>query len=513
MAENYDLIFGQSASSQYAWSDSDYQNGWQTVGSTPPTAEQFDALQRKSDTKAKDLNDRLSPLETKAGADGRQAATSYTSGAMLTVDGLPNGWLLECIAPGISGTDAITLPDTLIDGLTIIDGSVTWALRKVATYGGLGYRQPNTEYAVGARVHCRGLVNDLLLQCTTAGTTADTMLDCSANKLGDTITDGTVVWTVEQTQLITTASKALADLTPAVDKVPYFNSQNTAALTDITDAGRAVLAKSSADELLQYVVPNNAGAHNAIYRGKDITADFTSGKMSANIANGTFKNIYIGDYIDVPMTVNGTSIGTVRWRVGECDYFYRHHGTDTTHHVLMVPDDVLNVQTRMNASNDTTGGYCASEMYTTTLPLYVTAIQNAFGTDHVLAHNELLTTAISADAPSAAGAGWTGSASDWGWKTVTANLFNEVMVYGTTAFSSSGFDVGNSKTQVALFHLNQTATIAGYRGNYNDKKWYWLRSIASSSRFCDANGDGDANSNDAAHWDDWSGIRPYFLLR
>ena len=66
MAENYDLIFGQGASSQYAWSDSDYQNGWQTVGSTPPTAEQFDALQRRSDTKAKDLNNRLSPLETTA---------------------------------------------------------------------------------------------------------------------------------------------------------------------------------------------------------------------------------------------------------------------------------------------------------------------------------------------------------------------------------------------------------------------------------------------------------------
>ena len=260
-------------------------------------------------------------------------------------------------------------------------------------------------------------------------------------------------------------------------------------------------------------IPDCAASHNGIYRGKDLTTYFTSGGMSTAIADGTFKDIYIGDYIDVPMTVNGTSIGTVRWRVGECDYFYRHYGTDTTHHVLMVPDDVLNVQTRMNASDDTTGGYCASEMYTTTLPLYVTAIQNAFGTDHVLAHNEQLTTAISANAPSAAGVGWTGSASGWGWKTVTANLFNEVMVYGTTAFSSSGFDVGNSKTQVALFHLNQTATIAGYRGNYNDNKSYWLRSIVSSSSFCVAGNRGDAAYLNATFQDDWTGIRPYFLLR
>ena len=196
MAENFDLIFGQSASSQYAWSDSDYQNGWQTVGSTPPTAEQFDALQRKSDTKAKDLNDRLSPLEEKAEADGRQAATTYTAGAMLTVDGLPNGWLLECIAPGISGTDAITLPDTLIDGLMIIDGGVTWALREVATNGGIGYRQPSTAYTVGDIAYHASLPTGYYLECTTGGTTGSGDLPISSPSIGGTVSDGAVTWKV-----------------------------------------------------------------------------------------------------------------------------------------------------------------------------------------------------------------------------------------------------------------------------------------------------------------------------
>ena len=202
MAENFDLIFGQSASSQYAWSDGDYQNGWQTVGSTPPTAEQFDALQRKSDTKAKDLNDRLSPLEEKAEADGRQAATTYAAGAMLTVDGLPNGWLLECIAPGISSADAITLPDTLIDGLTIIDGGVTWALREVATNGGIGYRQPSTAYAVGNIAYHASLPTGRCLKCTTAGTTSAGDITPSST-IGDTVTDGGVTWTVVQYALTT----------------------------------------------------------------------------------------------------------------------------------------------------------------------------------------------------------------------------------------------------------------------------------------------------------------------
>ncbi|MDY3916880.1 MAG: hypothetical protein SOZ01_09130 [Selenomonadaceae bacterium] len=267
-------------------------------------------------------------------------------------------------------------------------------------------------------------------------------------------------------------------------------------------------------ELAQLADASGAAAHNGLFRGKDLTTAFNAGTVAANIANGTFKDIFVGDYIDKELTVNGTSIGTVRWRVGECDYYYRS-GDDpcNTHHVLMVPDDVLDVNIRMNAADDATGGYQGMEMWKTTLPLYTDAIKAAFGTGHVLDHRELLTKAISADAPSGAGAGWTGSATDWDWQTVSANLFNEVMVYGTRVFSSSAFDVGNGKKQVALFALNHESTIAGYRGNHSDRKWYWLRAVASASRFCDAYDAGDAIYYDASNRDVWGGVRPYFLLR
>ena len=38
--------------------------------------------------------------------------------------------------------------------------------------------------------------------------------------------------------------------------------------------------------------------HNALFSGKDLTDYFNSGEMSKAIADGTFKNIYIGDYVD-----------------------------------------------------------------------------------------------------------------------------------------------------------------------------------------------------------------------
>ena len=59
----------------------------------------------------------------------------------------------------------------------------------------LGSRKASTSYVIGALVICE-YHGDLLLKCTTAGTTASGSLDTSgALSAGTTISDGTVVWT------------------------------------------------------------------------------------------------------------------------------------------------------------------------------------------------------------------------------------------------------------------------------------------------------------------------------
>lgn len=195
MAENFNLIFGSQAPTTASWSDADYQTGWNTVGSTPPTAEQFDALQNRSDKKSQELNNRMLPLEQKAEEQGRQAGTAYTVGAAVTVDGLPADWLLVCTTAGTSGTVAITLPDPLLDGATINDGTITWTLRKIATNGSLGYRQPSTAYAVGNIAYHSALPTGYYLECTKAGTTGSGDITPSST-IGGTVSDGTLKWTV-----------------------------------------------------------------------------------------------------------------------------------------------------------------------------------------------------------------------------------------------------------------------------------------------------------------------------
>lgn len=135
MAENFDLIFGQNASQQYAWNDADYQNGWETIGNIPPTAAQFDALQRRSDTKMKELNDNLTPLVNANTADSRQPATSYNVGTIKYIPSLPTGWYLECTTAGVSGTGDIVLPGTIAENATVTDGTVVWTIRKIGAGG------------------------------------------------------------------------------------------------------------------------------------------------------------------------------------------------------------------------------------------------------------------------------------------------------------------------------------------------------------------------------------------
>ncbi len=275
---------------------------------------------------------------------------------------------------------------------------------------------------------------------------------------------------------------------------------------------KSALAGADAGTVLNAILPKTAQAHNGFCRGKDLTAYFNNGGFTKAVAAGTFDDIFPGDYITKQVTVDGTSIGAEKFLIADLDYeLYTGDSALTTHHVDVVPQDVLNVNTRMCATNDTTGGYAASEMWAKTIPKYVGAIQNAFGSGHVLKHRELLTDEVSASAPAGGGAGWVGSSSGWAWYDVYVNLMNENMVYGGRVWGS-GYDIGERTSQLALFHLNPSARIAGYRGNRTDRKWYWLTAVASASRFADCSDSGDAGCVDASYADGGGGLRPHFLL-
>lgn len=175
MAENFDLIFGQGASSQYAWSDSDYQNGWQTVGSTPPTAEQFDALQRRNDLKAQELNTALIPLVNANTTDSRQLSTEYSVGDIRFTTLIPTGWYLECTVAGTSSSSELEISD-IADGNTVTDGTVTWTIHNGA--------QSSTSFGTAVINHL--LSSDLasLITAVSTNSTYKAMLEKALSAAG-----------------------------------------------------------------------------------------------------------------------------------------------------------------------------------------------------------------------------------------------------------------------------------------------------------------------------------------
>lgn len=238
------------------------------------------------------------------------------------------------------------------------------------------------------------------------------------------------------------------------------------------------------NELNIIIGANNAAAHNAIYRGKNLGTQFTA-EMSANIKNGTFKDLYCGDYL----IINGTT-----YRFMDFDYLYKTGDTSLdTHHILVVPDAPMYSHV-MNDTNTTEGGYAGSKMYKSGLDQALAKIKADFGEAHIVTYRNLLVNTVSNGAPS-----------NWAWYSRQIDLMNEEMVYGTRAWSQAsqnGFDTGTNKSQLAAFKHNHSL-ISSCR------LWYWLRAVRSSAAFCAVGRDGGATGGGASAS---AGVRPCFLI-
>lgn len=254
----------------------------------------------------------------------------------------------------------------------------------------------------------------------------------------------------------------------------------------------------------------NSSFHNNIYRGKNITADWNSGKVSTNIANGTFDDIYIGDYFTKSATINSTAY-TLTYIVADIDTYYGGYNLNAvvnTHHIGVVVKGLPNA--RMYSTNVTyvtnntadKGGYFASEMYTTTLPAYATGISNSLGSTHLLSHNILVSNGVNTALYNRWGnAG--GASSSWGWKSNNITLMTECQVYGHTVWSSSGFDTGEAYRQLSIFRMKNVNNIFG-------NAWFWLRDVASSTYFCSCSDNGSASANHASNT---GSVFPLLLLK
>ena len=214
--------------------------------------------------------------------------------------------------------------------------------------------------------------------------------------------------------------------------------------------------------------------------------------MSTAIQNGSFDDLYVGDYL----TINGTV-----YRVAGFNLI-KNCGDNASigNNMCLVPDAALyNAQMHNTDSgeyesgsvaNDTTGAYANSDMRTTNLTQATNKIITDFGSSHVISYRDILPNAT-AD----------GQASGWAWYGCKVELMSEVMVYGTKVWGNSGYEVGCLNEQFPLFRLNPESIHRRFN--------YWLRSVWSATAFAFVNYGGDANGNYASNS---FGVRPFFFV-
>ena len=266
-------------------------------------------------------------------------------------------------------------------------------------------------------------------------------------------------------------------------------------LKKITFANFRAKAVEGTEAKIAPLLFNNAGAHNAIYRGKSLGSTVTTAQYAA-IKAGTFDDLYIGDY---------WTIGGVNYRIAAFDYYLNSGDTScNTHHVVIVPDTCLyNAQMHntssgsyeSGAANTTAGGYVGSDMYKSNLEQAKTTIKSAFS-GHVLKHRIYLTNTVA-----------NGRASGGAWCDSEVDLMCEQMVYGSGIFSpvSDGSNVPANyrveKSQLPLFQ-HEPSRIC------NRATW-WLRDVITASTFAHVTYDGNADYYGASNS---LGVRPAFCI-
>lgn len=247
-----------------------------------------------------------------------------------------------------------------------------------------------------------------------------------------------------------------------------------------------IAAAQEAAERAEALVYSGAGAHNSIYRGKNLGSSVTAEQYAA-IASGTFDDLYIGDY---------WTIGGVTYRIAAFDYYLQTGDTPCTdHHATIVPDAPL-YGAQANSTDTTTGGYVGSALRTSGIDSAKTTILGAFGADHILTHRQYLTNAVTNGLPT--GISWYDS---------DIEVMNEHNVYGGKVFAptSTGANVPfmhtEDKSQFPLFAFRPDLI--------SNRNTFWLRDVVSATELATVISEGLAARNRASLS---RGVRPAFSI-
>ncbi len=258
-----------------------------------------------------------------------------------------------------------------------------------------------------------------------------------------------------------------------LDKVDK-TQQIAQSVRDDADAGKFAATSEMVGQAVSVYMQTapSTEMHRNIFRGKSLGESITAEQL-ATIRDGSFKDLYVGDYWEI----NGT-----KYRIADINY-WRNVGYPESEkvqkpHILIVPDTVLG-SGQMHTSNSTYGGYRNSEMKSTRLNNIAKTLPDTFKS-LLLTHRMF---------------------SDGAWINASVDLMSEVMVHGTYICADGNNRQTSDAQQLSLFRLCPELKSIGQN--------YWLRNVAGSQTYTLISQYGDASSDMATST---YGIRPVFAV-
>ncbi len=261
---------------------------------------------------------------------------------------------------------------------------------------------------------------------------------------------------------------------------------------------------------------SNAWNRNNIYRGANIQSKFDDGSLYEVISNGTFEDLYLGDYFDITISTVYNSNEVVTCCIAGFNTLYdtgRQEDTFERNHVIIIPKKNFDKKHAMSSITDgeqsTADGYNGTDMCKTIIPNYSKGFEAVFG-DHLLEHEVNITYITKTTAPSSSIPMRNGHT--YGTTNIRTKLclMTEIEVYGTTIWASSGFEHVGGFIQFPIFKVNPS--FMRPRPTVTRQAEWWLRNIAFNGQFCLVEID---HSGSNAHYYSANhefGVRPYFCL-
>lgn len=243
------------------------------------------------------------------------------------------------------------------------------------------------------------------------------------------------------------------------------------------------------------VVADNDGAHNSIFRGKNLGSSITTAQNTA-IKNGTFEDMYVGDY----WVING-----VNWRIAGFN-LCQDEASTPVNHVVIVPDSIAPLSYTINSSN--TKYYGQTAMHTTYMPtnIFQNWINSVFDPNTNRYMKFLVCSFIEVS-----------GAVTLKNELVYCESLSEIQLYGTHKLGTSAPDIYPSNalspnylksepdSQFPLFRL--CPSLIAINNNF------WLRDVYAPSTYWCYQSSNSFGYEQAQSGSSSSGARPYFCIK